>query len=77
MIDDPLNRLNVKRGNELPQSKLDEEKVAKARRDYDRARMLIQRIQSRYSIKGIANHYGVHVRTMEKALSGETWSHLP
>jgi hypothetical protein len=77
MIDDPLNRLKVKRGQYLPQSKLTEEKVIKARKDYDRARLLIQRIQSRYSIKGIAKQYGVHYRTMEKALSGETWSHLP
>ena len=77
MIDDPLNRLSVKRGQDLPQSKLTEEKVIKARKDYDRARLLIKRLQSRYSAKGIADHYGVHVRTMEKALSGETWSHLP
>ena len=77
MIDDPLNRLKVKRGQDLPQSKLTEEKVIKARKDYERARLLIQKIQSRYSVKGIANHYGVHERTMEKALSGATWSHLP
>lgn len=77
MIDDPLNRNKVKRGSDLPQAKLDECKVVKARRDYERARMLIHRIQSRYSIKGLANAYGVSARTMEKALSGETWSHLP
>lgn len=77
MIDCPLNRNKVLRGESLPQSKLDEAKVIKARRDYERARLIIQRIQARYSIQGMANKYGVHVRTMEKALSGETWSHLP
>lgn len=77
MVDNPLNRNQVKRGEELPWSRLDDEKVIKARRDYERARILIQRIQARYSIKGMARHYGVHARTMEKALSGETWSHLP
>jgi hypothetical protein len=77
MIDDPLNRLSVLRGEDLPQSKLDEYKVRKARSDYERARLVVQRIQARYSVKGIANRYGVHHRTMEKALSGETWSHIP
>lgn len=77
MIDNPLNRLSVKRGSDLPQSRLDEEKVRKARRDYERARLLIQKIQARYSVQGLANSYGVHKNTMEKALSGETWSHIP
>ena len=77
MIDDPLNRLSVLRGEDLPWSKLDEETVRKARRDYERARLVVQRIQSQYSIKGMAKKYGVHHRTMHKALTGETWSHIP
>lgn len=77
MKDDPLNRLKVKRGEDLPQSKMTEYQVIKARQDYERARLLIQRIQSNYSAKGLADRYGVHHRTMEKILSGETWSHLP
>lgn len=77
MIDDPLNRTKVKRGSDLPQARLCEESVTKARRDYERAQRLIRKIQARYSVKGLARRHGVHHRTMEKALSGETWSHLP
>lgn len=77
MIDNPLNRLDVRRGSELPQARLDDEKVRKARRDYERARALIRRLQAQYSVQGLADKYGVHRATMEKALSGVTWSHLP
>jgi len=77
MKDDPLNRLKVKRGEDLPQSKMTEYQVIKARQDYERARLLIKKIQEKYSIAGLADQYGVHTRTMEKAISGETWSHLP
>lgn len=77
MIDDPLNRTKVKRGSDLPQSRLCDESVTKARRDYERAHRLIRKIQARYSVKGLARRHGVSHRTMEKALSGETWSHLP
>lgn len=77
MKDDPLNRLKVKRGEELPQSKMNEESVIKARRDYERAKILIKKIQSKYTSKGLARKYGIHHRTMDKILSGETWSHLP
>lgn len=76
MIDDPLNRLSVKRGEDLPQSKMTESDVIKARHDYERARLLIAKIQNKYSQKGLARKYNVHPRTMEKLLSGETWSHI-
>ena len=77
MKDDPLNRLKVKRGEDLPQSKMTEDQVIKARKDYEKARLLIKRIQRKYTAKGLASRYGVHYRTMEKILSGESWSHLP
>ena len=76
MIDDPLNRLKVKRGTQLPQAKLNESTVRLARQEYENARQEIQRIHREYSIKGLAKKYGVSPTTMEKALSGATWSHV-
>jgi len=76
MIDDPLNRLKVKRGDALPQSKLNEKLVRQIRRDYAEAREEIKRLQTHYSAKGLAKQYGVHVRTMDKVLTGETWGHV-
>ena len=76
MIDDPLNRLKVKRGMDLPQSKLNEKLVKKIRQDYREAREEIKRLQTKYSSKGLAKEYGVHVRTMDKVLTYETWRHV-
>ena len=76
MIDDPLNRLKVKRGFELPQSKLNESLVKRIREEYEVARKERERLQREYSAKGLAKKYGVHIRTMEKMLSGETWGHV-
>ena len=76
MIDCPLNRIKVKRGSALPQSKLTEEEVRKIRRQYAKAKLLVARIQSRWTAKGIARAYGLHHRTVEKILSGETWTHV-
>jgi glutamate 5-kinase len=76
MRDDPLNRLSAKRGSDLPQSKLDEKEVIKIRRQYAKAQLAIARIQSRWTAKGIARTYGLHHRTIEKILSGATWTHV-
>lgn len=76
MIDDVMNRLKVKRGESLPQSKLNERIVIEARDAHASGMDAIKEIHANYSIKALANHYGVHVRTMERAISGETWSHI-
>ena len=76
MKDDVLNRLKVNRGEQLGQSKLTDAKVIEARMLYDEYREKVKELQSSYSIKGLAKRYGVHERTMEKALSGITWSHI-
>lgn len=76
MKDCPLNRLKVKRGSALPQARLTEEEVANIRRGYNKARLTIARIQSKWTAKGIARRTGLHVRTVEKILSGETWTHV-
>lgn len=77
MIDNPLNRLDALRGEQLPQSKLNESDVIEARKLHSEARQAIKDLSSMYSIKGLAARYQVHHRTMERALSGETWSHVP
>ncbi len=76
MIDDVMNRLKVLRGESLPQSKLDDDAVIRARESHAAGMAAVKEIHANYSIKGLADHYGVHVRTMERALSGETWSHI-
>lgn len=76
MIDDPLNKLKVKRGSQLTQSKLDEAKVIKIRKEYAHGKFLIQSLQSQYSIKGMARRYGVAPSTMEKVLACNTWTHI-
>ena len=76
MIDDVMNRMKVKRGEDLPQSRLTEESVIEARKLHEESRQAIRDLQDMFSAKGLARRYGVHVRTMEKALSGITWSHI-
>ena len=75
MIDDPLNRLKVKRGTELPQSKLTEDDVRQiwalvAERESLRKRL------SGLTNKAIAERLGVHVRTIERILYEGAWSHV-
>lgn len=76
MIDNPLNRLKVKRGEALPQARLTAAQVIEARQLNQEARQAIRDLQDEFSAKGLAKRYGVHYRTIERALSGETWSHL-
>lgn len=75
MIDDPLNRLKVRRGSQLPQAKLTEadvkeiHRMVKVREDYRaKARDL--------SNARIAEMFGVHRRTVEKVIQGYSWSHV-
>ena len=75
MIDDPLNRTKVKRGTELPQSKLTEDEVRQiwalvAEREKLRKRL------SNLTNKAIADRFGVHVRTIEHILYEGAWSHV-
>lgn len=76
MIDCPLNRLKVKRGEQLPQAKLTEADAKRIRRQYARYRMLRARLDARYTAKGLARTYNVHARTIEKILAGESWTHI-
>jgi hypothetical protein len=73
---DPLHFLKFKRGDDLPHSKMTAEKVSEARKIYAESREAIRKLNDEFSAKGLARRYGVHVRTMEKLLNGETWSHV-
>jgi hypothetical protein len=75
MIDNPLNRLKVKRGSELPHAKLTESDVLLIRslvehREHlkDQARMLTN--------QRIAEKFGVHQRTIDRITAGESWNHV-
>lgn len=73
---DPLHFLKFKRGDELPQSKMNEESVREARKIYEESREAIKKLNDEFSANGLAKRYGVHVRTMERILRYETWSHV-
>lgn len=76
MIDDPLNRLKVKRGSDLPHAKLDEETVIKIRNQHDYGRDLVNFVSKNYTAKALAKRYGVHVRTIDRIISLENWTHV-
>lgn len=73
---DPLHRLKFKRGVELPQSKLTPHKVIEARKLHAEYMQTVKDLHDTFSIAALAKRYGVHERTMEKAISGITWSHI-
>ena len=75
MIDDPLNRNKVKRGMDLPQSRLTDDDVRNIRSLIKhRADLLNQAKQ--LTNKKIAEKYGVHFRTIDRISTGETWGHV-
>lgn len=76
MKDDVLNRLKVKRGADLTQSKLTEAQVKEMRTLHSQYRQAIRDLNDEFSARGLAKRYGVHVRTIEKVLSGVSWGHL-
>lgn len=75
MIDDPLNRTKVKRGEELPQAKLNQKKVAEIR-ELVEIRQAMKKRASELSNANLAKKYGVHVRTIDRVTTGETWGHV-
>lgn len=67
----------VKRGMELPQSKLmplDVAEIRSAARQRDKLR---DHIRNNLSNAALARKFGVHERSIEKVLSQEAWSHIP
>lgn len=76
MIDNAANRLKVKRGVELPQSKLTDDDVRLIRQLHDFKKKEIRRLNDALSIEAIANKFGVHRRTIEKVLFFDGWRHV-
>lgn len=66
----------VLRGEELPQAKLNAELVQEIRSARRQREALRKHIADNLSNEALAKKYGVHVRTIEKAITNETWSHL-
>lgn len=61
----------------MPKPKLTKENVIEARKLHAEKEETIKKLNDSFSAAALAARYGVHVRTMEKALHGYTWSHIP
>lgn len=64
------------RGMDLPQSKLMPLQVQAIRSAQARREQLRKEINDTLSNEALARAYGVHVRTIEKVLSGASWGHV-
>ena len=68
--------LGIKRGEELPQSKLTEEDVRLIRELHAWKMEQAKELERRAGIKALAEKFDVHVRTIEKALVFKSWRHV-
>lgn len=75
MIDDPLNRLKAKRGEQLPQSRLADEDVILIRQLVEERNKLKAQIAELTSAK-IAEKFDVHSRTIDRIIAGHGWTHI-
>ena len=75
MIDDPLNRLKVKRGEDLPHSKLNNQDIELIRGLVEERDRLKSELSGLTNSK-IAEKFGVHVRTIDRVTTGESWIHV-
>lgn len=75
MIDDVMNRLKVKRGEQLKHSKLTDDDVRMIR-DLIEHREELKRQASELTAAKIAEKFGVHVRTIDRVSGGESWGHV-
>jgi hypothetical protein len=64
------------RGQDLPQAKLLDLDVLAIRSAARQRESLRQHIRDNLSNDALARKFGVHVRTIEKVLSAESWSHV-
>jgi transposase len=76
MIDNPLNRLSVKRGSALPHAKLTETDVEQIRELVAHRDGLIREARTLRNAD-IAEKFGVHLRTIDKITAGYAWTHVP
>ncbi|MCB1789423.1 MAG: hypothetical protein KDJ24_03930 [Gammaproteobacteria bacterium] len=75
MIDNPLNRIKVKRGSDLPHAKLSEDDVALIRK-LIAVREDLKRQASELTNAKIAEKFGMHVRSIDRIAGGESWTHV-
>jgi hypothetical protein len=66
----------AKRGQDLPQTKLLDLEVHSIKSAARQREKLRAYIKDNLSNAALAAQYGVHVRTIEKILQHETWSHV-
>ncbi|MYN42716.1 hypothetical protein GTP55_25560 [Duganella sp. FT109W] len=66
----------AQRGEALPQSKLTDDDVLAIRAAQKERDTQRQRIATELSNAALAHRFGVHVRTVEKVLQRDSWSHL-
>jgi hypothetical protein len=64
------------RGQELPQTKLLDLDVCAIKSAIRQRESLRKHIRENLSNEALAKKFGVHVRTIEKAAQGHTWSHI-
>lgn len=77
--DDYLMRAHefTPRGVSLPQSKLTDAQVQEIREFKEKREDLRRHIKDNLSNEAMAVKFGVHVRTIEKAVSYGSWRHVP
>lgn len=75
MKDDVLNRIKVKRGSQLPFAKLTEDDVALIRaivEDREATKAKLREVTN----EKLAEKFGVHIRTIDRVTTGESWGHV-
>jgi hypothetical protein len=75
MKDDPLNRLKVKRGSELPWAKLNETDVSYIRELVRYRNSLLAEARTLRN-EDIAKKFGVGKRTIDRILYEDGWGHV-
>ena len=75
MIDDALHRLKFARGEQLPQSKLNDDDVRLIHEAVE-LRNKLRAEASQLSNKSLAEKFGVHYRTIDRITALESWTHV-
>jgi hypothetical protein len=75
MRDDPLNRAKVKRGSELPQSKLTEEDVIHIRELVEYRSKLLAEART-LTNERIGEKFGVGKKAVERIIYHDGWGHV-
>lgn len=75
MKDCVMNRTKVKRGMDLPHSKLTDDDVRLIRALIEE-RESHKKAAAQLTNKKIAEKFGVHFRTIDRISAGENWTHV-